>query len=221
MTDAWALSETERILANLVRVGVVTALDAANARVKVKTGGISTDWLPWLTARAGATRTWSAPRAGEQVLVISPYGDPAQAVVLPAIYQDSYAAPAASQDIERTTFPDGSTVDYDSASHTLTVNVGSGQVVVNCNSATVNAASSVTLDTPTTNCTGNLNVTGVTTTGGLVSTGAAGGASITGAVTVTGDVSTTGALTNNGKAVGSTHTHSGVQTGGGSTGAPN
>lgn len=217
---SFAAAETERLLANLIRVGVVTALDAANARVQVRVGGLSTDWLPWITARAGATRTWSAPRTGEQVLVLSPYGDPAQGVVLPAIYQDDYPAPAASQDVEHVTFPDGSTVAYDSTSHQLTVNVGTGQVVVNCNSATVNAAASVTLDTPTTNCTGNLNVTGVTTTGGLVSTGTAGGASITGSVTVTGNVATTGTLTNNGKDVGSSHKHSGVQTGGGQTGAP-
>ena len=220
--DAWALSETERILANLVRVGVVTALDAANARVKVKTGGLSTDWLPWLTARAGATLTWSAPRPGEQVLVISPYGDPAQAVVLPAIYQDSYPAPAASQDLERVVFPDGSVIEHNSASNTLTVTAaGSAKVIVNCKEATINADTSVTLNTPQTTCTGQLTVQGLLTyLGGLAGSGGS-GASMTGALNVTGDVATTGALTNNGKAVGSTHTHSGVQPGGGSTGAPN
>lgn len=39
-------------------------------------------------------------------------------------------------------------------------------------------------------------------------------------VAITGNVSINGTLTNNGKAVGSTHTHSGVQTGSGTTGAP-
>ena len=43
---------------------------------------------------------------------------------------------------------------------------------------------------------------------------------INGKLTVTGDVATTGALTNNSKNVGSTHTHSGVTTGSGTTGAP-
>jgi hypothetical protein len=41
-----------------------------------------------------------------------------------------------------------------------------------------------------------------------------------GTVTINGNVSITGTLTNNGKAVGSTHTHSGVQTGGGTSGPP-
>ena len=103
-----------------------------------------------------------------------------------------------------------------------------GAIVINTQqTVTVNAsglvkvvAPTVTLETPTTNCTGNLNVAGTTTTGALVSTGAAGGASITGAVTVTGNIASTGTLTNNGKNIGSTHTHSGVQTGGGNTGSP-
>lgn len=98
-----------------------------------------------------------------------------------------------------------------------------GAIVVNTKATvTVNSdglvkvvAPTVTLDTPTTNCTGNLNVTGVTTTGGFVSNGTAGGASITGNVAITGS-----SLTHNGKSVGSTHTHTGVQPGGGSSGSP-
>jgi hypothetical protein len=39
-------------------------------------------------------------------------------------------------------------------------------------------------------------------------------------VDITGDVATVGTLTNNGVNVGSTHTHGGVQTGGGTSGPP-
>ena len=42
----------------------------------------------------------------------------------------------------------------------------------------------------------------------------------TGNVMVAGNLVTVGSLTNNGKNVGSTHAHSGVQTGGGTTGVP-
>jgi len=198
---------------------VVTALDEGAARVKVRTGGLVTDWLPWLTARAGATRTWSAPRHGEQVLVLSPYGDPAQAVALPAIYQIAHPAPSTTQNEERVVFPDGSVVTYDSASNTLTVTVaGSGNVVVNCQQATINAANSVTLNTPQTTCTGNLTVQGLFTylAGMIGSTGSGASAQISGNVEITGSV-----LTHNGKDIGSTHTHGGVQPGGGSTSVPN
>lgn len=154
--------ELQRLLANLIRYGVVTELDTSDPsapRVKCSTGGLDTDWLPWCAGRAGATRRWSAPRPGEQVVVFSPYGDPAQGFVLPGFYQDAHPAPADSQDKDTTVYPDGSTVEYDSASNTLTVNVaGNGNVVVNCKVATVKADTSVTLDTPEATVTGNLTV---------------------------------------------------------------
>jgi phage baseplate assembly protein V len=216
MSDAWAQSETERILANMIRMGVVSALDEANARVQVKVGGLTTDWLPWITARAGATRTWSAPRTGEQVLVLAPYGDPAQAVALPAIYQDNHPAPANTKDAEHVVFPDGTTVDYNSASNTLNVTVaGAAKVIVNCKEATINAETSVTLNTPQTTCKGKLTVEGLLTylNGINGSTGSGAAATIAGPVNFTGS-----ALTHNGKNIGSTHTHTDPQ--GGTTGTP-
>jgi len=234
----WQLAELERVVANLVRIGVVTELDQANARVKVSVSGLTTDWLPWTTSRAGATRTWSAPRAGEQVLVMAPHGDLAQAVVIPSIYQDAHAAPATSQDQEHVVFPDGSTVDYNSATNTLTVTVsGSGNVVINCKhatvnadndatvntqTATVNASTKVQLTTPLVDCSQNVTVHGLlTVAGGMAISGGSGTtAAITGNVTVNGNVSNTGTLQNNGVNVGSTHVHSGVQTGGGNTAVP-
>lgn len=74
----------------------------------------------------------------------------------------------------------------------------------------------VLIDAPATEVTGSLTVDGLLT----YKNGIAGVAG-TGNNTIAGGLSTTGSLTNDGKDVGSTHTHSGVTTGGGSTGAPN
>lgn len=200
--------EIERLMANMIRIGVIAELDAPNARVKCNVGGMTTDWLPWLTGRAGATRTWSAPRPGEQVVVLSPYGDLTQGIVLLSIYQDDHAAPATSQDKETTVYPDGSTVEYDSASNTLTVTVAaSGNVVINCKhatinadtdatvnapTATVNASTKVELATPLVHCTQNLVVDGtalikqaITGQGGMAISGG-GGASVAGNMSITG-----------------------------------
>lgn len=58
-------------------------------------------------------------------------------------------------------------------------------------------------------------------TSGAVDVTAGGDINLTAAtIKLNGAVQITGALTNNGKAVGSTHVHGGVQTGGGSTGVP-
>ena len=214
MSD-YELGELQRATAGIVRFGTISELDVANARVRVKTGGLETDWLPWVTARAGATRTWSAPRVGEQVVVLAESGNPSQGAVIPSIYQDNHPAPANSQDIEATVYPDGSRVEYDSASHTLTVTVGTGNVVVNCKAAAVNcetaavkASTSVTMDTPDTICTGNLTVAK------SINMGAGGG----GSMSINGPVAFNGAsLTHNGKNVGATHAHAnsgGTGTGG-------
>lgn len=206
--------ELQRQLANVIRVGRVVELDEAAARVKVSTSGITTDWLPWGAARAGTTRSTSMPSVGEQVVMFSPFGDTAQAVVGFSLYQDDHPAASTSKDKHATIYPDGSVVEYDSASNTLTVTVaGSGNVVVNCKTANVNAQDSVTLNTPETTCTGNLVVAGGITYGqGMTGTGGA---------TINGDFAAQGgAFTHNSKNVGSTHTHLGVTPGGGATGAP-
>lgn len=48
-----------------------------------------------------------------------------------------------------------------------------------------------------------------------------GSLTVEGPTTLNGDVDTTGSITNNGTSVDSTHTHGGVQPGGGNTGTPN
>lgn len=194
--SGYELSELGRQMANLVRVGKVVELDEANARVKVSTAGLTTDWLPWGAGRAGKTRQWSPPQVGEQVILASPYGDLGQAAVIGSMFSDDNPAPATSKNQETTVFPDGSTVDYNSATNTLTLTVsGAGNVVVNCQVATVKAATSVTLDTPLTHCTGAVTVDGVLTyKGGLVGSGGATTATITGDVAVTGNITAGGTV---------------------------
>ena len=87
------VAELERKLANIVRPGRIYEVSAERTRVRVAYdadaagNAVVTTWLPWLTARAGVVLTWSAPSLGEQVLLLAPVGDLAQAYVLPAIYQ--------------------------------------------------------------------------------------------------------------------------------------
>lgn len=205
------VSELNRQLNNVVRIGTIKQLDLANARAKVSVAGCTTDWLPWGTNRAGKRRDWSPPVIGEQVVLFAPYGDLGQAVIGPSIFQEDHAAPAASADQETTVYPDGTTVDYNSASNTLTITVaGSGNVIINCKVANVKAETSVTLDTPDTFCTGNLTVAKSFQMGQE-----GGSATMKGNVAIEG-----GSLTHNGKNVGSTHSHGGVTPGGGNTGAP-
>lgn len=146
-------------VSNLIRTGSVTALQVRPPRVRVSTGGIETDWICWGERRAGSrAKTWSPPSVGEQVVLLCPEGDIGQAIVVCSINSDSQPAPADAADIERTVFGDGSVVEFDADTSTLTVNAGQGRVVVICDAATVTAASTVELDTPQVNCTGKVSI---------------------------------------------------------------
>jgi phage baseplate assembly protein V len=65
----FALSELSRKLANIIRIGIVKEIDYEEARVGVKVGEFLTDWLPWITYRAGEDKSWSPPSIDEQVIV--------------------------------------------------------------------------------------------------------------------------------------------------------
>jgi len=119
------LADLYRRIENLFRFGPVTEADYSAARVRVELGDIITDWLPWVTRRAGGDKDWWAPEVGEQVLVLAPSGDPAQAFVLPAAYQDTRPAPSNNPDIHRTEYADGCSVQYNRAAQVMDINIPS------------------------------------------------------------------------------------------------
>jgi len=113
------LAELDRKAEQAVRIGRVAALDAGAARVRVAIGDLTTAWLPWLAARAGADRAWSAPEPGEQVVVLTPAGRGEQAVVLAGLYADAHPAPADAATVHRMVYADGAVIEYDRAAHAL------------------------------------------------------------------------------------------------------
>ncbi|CAM7789482.1 hypothetical protein ESCOMM206M_04135 [Escherichia coli] len=52
------LTEIMRLITNLIRTGVVTEVDRENWLCRVKTGELETNWISWLTLRAG-NRTYA------------------------------------------------------------------------------------------------------------------------------------------------------------------
>ncbi len=111
-----------RRLENLIRLGTVAQVrHEGPPRCRVKSGNLLTDWLPWMTSRAGADSTWWAPEVGEQVIVLSPGGNVGAGVVLPALNSDHHPAPGKSGDVARFAFADGTVIEYDRAVHVLHV----------------------------------------------------------------------------------------------------
>jgi phage baseplate assembly protein gpV len=92
------ISELFRRVNNLLRVGVVVAVDYGTARAQVKIGKNTTDFIPWLTP---STNVWIPLAVGEQVLVLSPNGDLRMAMILPALYQNAKPAPSSDTNLIR------------------------------------------------------------------------------------------------------------------------
>ncbi|CAI0926037.1 phage baseplate assembly protein V [Serratia quinivorans] len=205
-------SDILRLLRNLIRIGTVDAVDRERGLCRVNTGGNLTDWLHWMTCRAGRTRVWWAPSEGEQVLVLSLGGELDTAFVLPGIFSDDFPAPSASADALYIDFPDGAVLEYEPATGALSVTgiktadvQASESITASTKVVMVKAAESITLDTPEVICTNKL------TTGTLE---VKSGGKMTGSIEHSG-----GSITSNGVVV-HTHTHGGVQNGGGSTDKP-
>ena len=226
----YALGDMDRRLGNLLRIGTVTQVDTANAVMKVDIGDLVTDWVPWSTPRAGQDQVWTTPDVGEQVLLLSP-GDPSQGVVIGSMFQNAHPANGNDGKDRRITFADGSLIEFDRTGSVLNVVVQpAGHIRLHIGNTTLlleNGKTTLTtpellVSCPQSTFTGAVTVQGLLTyTAGLTGSGGS-GASMTGPITQSGGaVTLAGAsLTHNGKNVGSTHTHTGVQTGGGTTGAP-
>ncbi len=102
------LTELLRLLRNLIRTGVVTEVDTTRGVCRIATGNLETDWRPWLTMRAGNSRTWWAPSRGEQVLLLSVGGELTTSFVLPAVYSDQFPEPSTLfTEANHIDFPDG------------------------------------------------------------------------------------------------------------------
>ncbi|MBO6755748.1 MAG: phage baseplate assembly protein V [Roseibium sp.] len=76
--------ETERQTNNIVREAVVTEVFEDGTAI-VDAADLKTKRIPWLTL-AGAVNDWNPPTVGERVVLLSPSGDPAKAMILPGGY---------------------------------------------------------------------------------------------------------------------------------------
>lgn len=210
---SYALAQMDRILANLIKIGRVDSIDFDAGTATVDFDGELVAGIEWAKSRAGTDRSWNGGYTkGEQVLVLSPSGDLSQGVILGSLSQDAFPHAGNDKNPKRI-FEDGTVIEYDKTSSTLLIDASAsgGHVVIQCNSAQIQAESTITMDAPNTICTGNLTVEK------SLSMGASGGAA-----TLKGDVSFSGgSLTHDGKNIGESHTHKSVQTGGGNSGGVN
>jgi phage baseplate assembly protein V len=186
------LSTLARLIENLIRFGTIAAVQMAPPRVQVKSGSLTTAWLPWIAPRAGADREWNPPTVDEQVILFSPSGQLGNGIVLTGLFSDHIPANGDREGLHRRTYRDGAVIEYDSVTHHLNATLPE--------KGTTNLVS-----------TGGINIVGpITHNGDYTQTG---NQTITGKITASVDV-----VAANISLV--KHPHGGVMPGGGITGLP-
>lgn len=188
-------AELMRLLSNIIRTGIISEVDEKSWRVRVRSGELETGWLRWNTTRAGAFNVWLPPSPGEQVVIACIGGNPETAMIIGSLWSDANPAPGKSLKEIVVTAPDGAVFRYDADAGALSA--------TGIRTATIQAGTGVTLDTPTVTCTNHLKTaTFEVTEGG----------------TLSGNISHSGGdFTSNGVTL-HTHKHSGVKSGGDTTG---
>lgn len=112
------------VLKNLVRVGRVSSINPGNATVRVvfedRQDMVSYD-LPVLVRQSLKNKDYFMPDVGEQVLCLFLPSGNAQGFVLGSFYSDADTPPVNDVNKRHVQFEDGTSIEYDRATHTLTV----------------------------------------------------------------------------------------------------
>ncbi|ACS50687.1 phage baseplate assembly protein V [Bartonella grahamii] len=119
------ITDLKRRVANMVVVGKISHVDHKNARYRIKSGNLVSDWIPDTQARAGKTRSYEGRDVGEQVIVLSSSGDLSQGVIVGSLHTDANQA-ADKGSIHRTIYPDGTSLEYDDEQNTYGIHIKSG-----------------------------------------------------------------------------------------------
>lgn len=193
---------------SLIKIGEISSIDPAKCTARVvfddEDSIVSFD-LPVLQRNSLKNHDYAMPDVGEDAIVLFFGEGQEDGVILGSIYAGEVTPPESTENRRTVVFDDDTRVCYDRAEHKLTVTIEGTEVVfnrqdgsitvpnavtINCTTATVNASSDITLDTPKTDVTGVLNVAGLITGKGGLAVSGGGGA----AVTVTGNMKLQGQI---------------------------
>jgi phage baseplate assembly protein V len=131
-------ADLNRRIESLIRLGTIAEVDHAARKLRVKTGGLLTNWLAWPAEVGRNFRRWRPLRIGTQVVLGCPSGDPAQAVILQILYTSALDAPSTDPDVDLVQFEDGSYIEHNASNGKLQVHAAGdlhltadGNIVIN------------------------------------------------------------------------------------------
>jgi len=94
------MKELERKINNIVQIGTVTEVKSADglALARVNLLGRVTDFLPVFLWANDFVKVWMPIRVGQQVAVLSPFGNANSGIILPSVYNKSCKEPSGASD---------------------------------------------------------------------------------------------------------------------------
>ncbi|WP_415767734.1 phage baseplate assembly protein V [Pseudomonas sp. ZB1P45] len=127
------------MLAGVVKDCYVVALDltASPPACRVSDGEWISAWVRWHSIAAGKARHWRAPTMGEQGALISASGDVSQGTFIPGLYGNAGAPPDNRDHVEVWRFDDGGSLVYDWQAKNYTITLPSGTVTIKVGSTEV------------------------------------------------------------------------------------
>ncbi|MCE3221690.1 phage baseplate assembly protein V [Vibrio diabolicus] len=119
------ITELNRRLNNMIRVGKVSAWRDDHQRIKVKFGDNETPWVKWFSECAGDVAEYRLPSIGEQAVLLNVGGgdNSTTSIALIGIPSDQFPLPTDNPDEILRVYPDGTRVCYDKKKHKLDVRV--------------------------------------------------------------------------------------------------
>ena len=165
----YASGQADRMLAGLVIPCYVVVVDLVAAKLRwVSDGEWTSAWVRWHAVAAGKARHWRAPSVGEQGVLVSPSGEPAQGTFVPGLYGNAGAPPDNRDHVEVWRFDDGGSLVYDWAANRYTITLPSGTVNIEVGSskavitdaAIIAESAAITAKAPTITLQGNVEILG-------------------------------------------------------------
>ncbi|MBA1197579.1 phage baseplate assembly protein V [Pseudomonas plecoglossicida] len=170
---SYSSSMHDRMLACLVIPCRVVAVDPAAARVRVSDGsGWSSAWLRWHALAAGQARHWRAPSIGEQGVLLSPSGEPAQGTFFPGLYGNAGSPPDNRDHLEVWHFADGGSLAYDWQARRYDIHLPTGNASIRVGASTLQVSDgAISLDAAAITLTGSVSIKGALVVSGDINGG--------------------------------------------------
>lgn len=199
-------------LPDLIKIGEVSSVDPEKCTARVvfddEDSLVSYD-LQILQRNTYENQDYQMVHPGEDVVCLFLGSGQEDGFIIGSLYAGEIKPPEASLDRRTVVFSDDTRVCYDRQEHKLTVTLEGTEIVfnrqdgsitvpnavtINCTTATVNASSSMTINSPDTHVTGTLTVDKkISGKGGLAVSGGSGAAvSVTGDMNLQGQVDASG-----------------------------